>query len=266
MILLYAALLGIIQGLTEFLPISSSAHLIFARALFGWDAEQFGLAFDVACHVGTLVAILSYFRRDVREMVMALQLTGHSSAARFGRLIVVGTIPIVVVGVLFDDYVESRLRTVTVATAMLALGALLMLMAERAASRRRGPSSLKVGDATAIGFAQAAALVPGVSRSGATIAVGLLLGLHREAAARFSFLLGIPAIVAAAAKEALELHPGTVDTQSAAVFGVGLGVSAVVGYLTVKFFLRYLARHSLDAFAYYRLLLAAIAMAWVVTR
>ena len=201
MTVLYAALLGIIQGLTEFLPVSSSAHLILARALFGWDADQFGLAFDVACHVGTLAAVVVYFRAELIAMVAAAPriLTGADDpAARVGRLIVFGTLPIVIVGLAFGDYIEDHLRTPAIAAAMLAVGAIGLLLAERFGARARDEASVTTWEAVAIGLAQASALVPGVSRSGATIAVGMLLGLRRDSIARFSFLLGVPAIMAAA--------------------------------------------------------------------
>ena len=264
--LLVAALLGVVQGLTEFLPVSSSAHLILARVFFGWEAPEFGLAFDVAVHVGTLAAILTFFRSDVASMVAALPTMFAASAGTHGRLlrlIAIGTVPAVAVGVLFDDYIEAHLRTPQVAATTLAVGAVVMLAAERLRVPARDEASLTLGDAIAIGAAQASALVPGVSRSGATISIGMLLALRRDAAARFAFLLGIPAIAGAGAREALDLGrmPPTADTLM--LFAVGMIVSAVVGYLTIKFFLRYLAGHRLDVFAYYRLALSAATVIWL---
>jgi undecaprenyl-diphosphatase len=265
--MLAAALLGVIQGLTEFLPVSSSAHLILARAFFGWEAPEFGLAFDVALHVGTLAAILAFFRADVLAMAAALPraLSPRSGTpGRLLRLIAAGTVPAVLVGVLFNDYIERVLRTPQVAAAALAIGAALMLAAERLRPQDRTGESLTMAEAVLIGVAQASALVPGMSRSGSTIAVGMLLGVRREAAARFAFLLGIPAIAGAGAKEAVEL--GHLDPTSGllALFTVGMGLSAVVGYLTIKYFLRFLAGHRLDVFAYYRLALAAATVVWLV--
>jgi undecaprenyl-diphosphatase len=262
-----AILLGIVQGLTEFLPVSSSAHLILARALFGWETPpEFGLAFDVALHVGTLAAILAFFRREITGMAFALPAVLHGTtdpSARLVRYIVIGTMPVVIVGLLFNDYVEEVLRTPRVAAWALAAGALAMIAAERAGSRTRAEDRLTWVDAVLIGCAQASALIPGVSRSGSTIAIGLFLGLRRDAAARFTFLLAIPAMLAAAGKEALELRhmalpPGTVQ-----LFVVGILVSAVVGYVTIKYFLRFLAGHRLDVFAYYRLALAALTFVWL---
>jgi undecaprenyl-diphosphatase len=265
--LVVAALLGVVQGLTEFLPVSSSAHLILARAFFGWEAPEFGLAFDVALHVGTLAAILVFFRADIAAMVASIPTMlspRATSAGRLARLIVVGTVPAVAAGVLFDEYIEAHMRTPAVAAFTLAAGAILMLVAERVVTRQQTEGSLAMGDALLIGAAQASALVPGVSRSGSTIAVGMLLGLRREAAARFTFLLGIPAIAGAGAREALALGQMQPGGDMLLLFFTGMAVSAVVGYLTIKYFLRFLAGHRLDVFAYYRLALAAATLVWLV--
>jgi undecaprenyl-diphosphatase len=266
--LVAAALLGIVQGLTEFLPVSSSGHLILARAFFGWDTMRFGLAFDVACHVGTLLAVFLYFRKDVQAMVVALPgaLSGQSGEhERLVRLIVVGTLPVVAVGLLFGDWLEG-LRTPAVVAVTLTIGGVGLIIAERLSVQNRPGTAVRYGEAVAIGFAQAAALVPGVSRSGATLTVALLLGLKRDGAARFVFLLSLPAVVAAAAREAMELRDVGIAGIPAMLFAVGLVVSGVVGYLTIKFFLRYLANHSLAVFAYYRFALAGVTALWIVTR
>jgi undecaprenyl-diphosphatase len=266
---LAAALLGVVQGLTEFLPVSSSGHLILARAFFGWDPGRFGLAFDVACHVGTLLAVVAYFRADVVRLTVTAPgaLAGRDGAwERLGRLIVVGTIPVVIVGVLFTGAIETTLRSPAIVAATLAIGAIGLLVAEWAGTRRRGEESIGYGEAFAIGVAQASALVPGVSRSGATLTVAMLLGLRREAAARFVFLLSLPAVLAAALKEGLELAEVGVAGLPVTLFVVGLVVSGVVGYLTVKYFIRYLAGHSLHVFAIYRLALAAVTVIWLLMR
>jgi undecaprenyl-diphosphatase len=259
-----AALLGVVQGLTEFLPVSSSAHLILARLFFGFDADKFGLAFDVACHVGTLIAVLIYFRTDIARMIAALpRLTDRNDPdARLIWLIVVGTIPAVVAGLLFKHRIEDHLRTPAIAAAMLAAGALLMLAAEATGPKTRREASLTLGEALLIGCAQAVALIPGVSRSGATLTVALFLGLRRAEAARFIFLLAIPAILGAAASEAPKLlKAGLGDTAS--LFLIGIVSSAIVGYAAVKFFIRYLGNHSLAVFAWYRLALAAVTVIWL---
>ena len=264
-----AVLLGIIQGLTEFLPISSSAHLILARAFFGWDAEGIGLAFDVAVHAGTLVAIVAYFWRDLVGMARALPTAWRPAEfgpARLLRLVVVGTLPILPAGLLYTDAVESALRRPGVAAAMLALGALALLAVERVGARRREEASLGMGEALGIGLAQAAALIPGVSRSGATITLGMWFGLKREAAARFAFLLGAPAIAAAALKEGVVLAGTGLTPDMRLMFATGMITSGIVGYLTVKYFIRFLAGHSLNGFAYYRLALAGLTVVWMLSR
>jgi undecaprenyl-diphosphatase len=264
--LLVAALLGVVQGLTEFLPVSSSAHLILARAFFGWEAPEFGLAFDVAVHVGTLAAIVLFFRVEIAAMIAVVPTMLSPRSGTPGlllRLIAIGTIPAVIAGVLFDEYIEVHMRTPRVAAVTLVAGAVLMLVAERARATSRTEASLTVPDALLIGTAQASALVPGMSRSGSTIAVGMLLGMRRDAAARFTFLLGIPAIAGAGAREALALGRMEPTGETLLLFLTGMVTSAVVGYVTIKYFLRFLAGHRLDVFAHYRLALAAATAIWL---
>jgi undecaprenyl-diphosphatase len=268
--LLAAILLGAIQGFTEFLPVSSSAHLILARAFFGWEMPpEFGLAFDVAVHVGTLAAILAYFRVEIVNMLRALPRVlapQPDPSARLIRLIVVGTLPVVVVVLLFNDVIENVLRTPAVAAGALAFGAILMLIAERLGPRARAEDSLTWRDAVLIGCAQASALIPGMSRSGSTITMGMFLGIRRDAAARFTFLLAIPAMLAAAAKEALALTEMPLPPDSGSMLVAGVLMSALTGYVTIKFFLRFLAGNRLDVFAVYRLLLAGATVLWLLTR
>ncbi len=272
MTLIYAVLLGVIQGLTEFLPVSSSAHLILARAFFGWDGEQFGMTFDVACHLGTLVAVLVYFRPEIVAMVRAVPRVGTlfgpspDPAAWMALLIVVGTVPAVAVGLAFGGAIEAAVRRPGVAGAMLAIGALAFFAVERYGAKRRTQDTLGLRDAVLIGCAQAAALVPGVSRSGATIATAMALGLRRDESARFVFLLGVPAILAAAVKEGAPLLRHGLPAGEAPLFAAGILSSAIVGYLAVRFFIRYVGRHSLAVFAWYRLALAAAVLVWWLTR
>lgn len=279
------------QGVTEFLPVSSSGHLILARAFFGWDPDRFGLAFDVACHVGTLLAVVVYFWRDLLAMLRATpaalrpsdwlkvvpsgvegrlrsgqaQATQADEYPQLVRLVIVGTIPIVIVGLLYADRLEG-IRSPAVVAVTLAIGAIGLLVADRLGPGHRPGTTLSYGHALLIGIAQAAALVPGVSRSGATLTVALLIGLARPAAARFVFLLSMPAVLAAAMKEGLELSKGGSSSIPVTLFAVGLIVSAVVGYLTVAFFIRYLARHSLTVFAVYRFALAGVTALWLLGR
>ena len=262
---LAAILLGAVQGLTEFLPVSSSAHLILARMLFGVDAERLGMAFDVACHVGTLVAVVAFFRQDLLAMATTVRgvfQRAADGAARRLQLVVFGTLPVVVLGVLVAGRIEEQLRTPLVASVTLALGALLFFWVERVGSRSRDDGSLTSGEGLAIGVAQAVALVPGVSRSGATITMGMALGLTRESAARFSFVLGVPAIMAAAGHEGLHLLKAGLGRDDATMFLVGMSTSAIVGYAAIKYFLKYLSGHSLAAFAWYRLVVAALVLGW----
>jgi undecaprenyl-diphosphatase len=282
--LVQAALLGVVQGLTEFLPVSSSAHLILARMFFGFDGEKFGLAFDVATHIGTLLAVVAYFQKDLRALVLSVPYLFQPSrpaagehvpierqdvragveGARLIWLIAIGTIPAVVLGLFAADGVEERLRTPLVAAGALAAGAVAFFAAERLGSKRRNEESLTAAEAFWIGCAQAAAaLVPGVSRSGATITLALFFGLRRAEAARFTVLLGIPAIVGAAVLEFPDMLEQGLHGTGAMPFVVGIATSAVVGYLAVKYFIRFLARHSLDVFAWYRLALAASVVVWL---
>jgi undecaprenyl-diphosphatase len=261
---LQAALLGIVQGLTEFLPVSSSAHLILARAFFGFDGDKFGLAFDVACHIGTLIAVLIYFRGELARLVAALPrlFDLKDRDARLIWLLAIGTIPAVIAGLLFKHRIEDHLRTPAIAAAMLALGGVLFFVADATGSDSRDESSMTFAEAFLIGCAQAAALVPGVSRSGATITVALIIGLRRVEAARFIFLLAIPAILGAAGSEAPKLlKAGMGDTAS--LFAIGILASAIVGYAAVKYFVRYLGSHSLTVFGVYRLALAAAVAVWL---
>lgn len=264
--ILSAVLLGTLQGITEFLPVSSSAHLILARAFFGWDAEAFGLAFDVACHVGTLLAVVVFFRADVLAMVRAVPTVFARPTTPDSRriwLIAVGTIPIVIVGLTLADAIEAHTRTPAVAATALIVGAALLFAIERLGGAGHGESALTPAGAFGIGVAQSVALIPGVSRSGATIAAGMALGLRREVAARFTFLLSIPAILAAAAKEALALGEVAPSGHEIVIFAVGMATSALVGYATVKYLIRFLSTHRLDAFAWYRLALAAVTFIWL---
>jgi len=259
MSILIAAFLGAVQGITEFLPVSSSAHLLLGRAALGWGEGPFGLVFDVATHLGTLVATIIYFRDDLLAMAMALpRLFTDAPEARLMRLVAIGTIPVVIVGLLFAHWIEAHARLPVVTIVTLSVGAVGLLLVERLGPRTRGVDDLTPVDAAAFGVAQAAALIPGLSRSGSTITIGMLLGVRRDAAARFTFLLGIPAVVAALGKESLELRHLALTSDLVTVLVVGVLTSGVVGYLSIRFLLRYLTSHRLDVFAYYRLALAAV--------
>jgi undecaprenyl-diphosphatase len=266
--------LAIVQGLTEFIPVSSTAHLRIVPALLGWKDP--GAAFSAVIQIGTLVAVLSYFWRDVVRILNAMVAdlrrgklaTTHD--ALLGWMIAVGTLPIIVFGLAFKEQIKTSLRSLYVMSAALAGVALLLLLAEWAIWRRRAAGIQRrdvnaVGwtDAIVVGFAQAAALVPGTSRSGATILGGLCCGLTREAAARFSFLLSLPAIFAAGVFELIEArHVLLASPHDAAKLAVALVVTAAVGYATIPWLLAFLRKRTMFVFIMYRVLLAAL-LVWL---
>jgi undecaprenyl-diphosphatase len=268
--LLEIIVLAIVQGLTEFLPISSTAHLRIVPALLGWKDP--GAAFTAVIQIGTLVAVLTYFWRDVVRIIAAMLAdlrrgklaTTHD--AQLGWMIVVGTLPIIVCGVLFKSAIKTTLRSLWVMSAALAFVAVLLAIAEWFVRRRqaagiegRGVEQVTWRDAIVVGLAQACALVPGTSRSGATILGGLSCGLSREAAARFSFLLSIPSILAAGLYEVVEARDELFQTRGDALqLIVALVVTAVVGYATIPWLLGFLRKNSTFVFIVYRLLLAAL--------
>jgi undecaprenyl-diphosphatase len=253
-----AAVLGIVQGLTEFLPISSSGHLLLVPFLFGWAPH--GLAFDAALHLGTAAALLAYFWRDWLSLARAALVGLGDPKARLDPhwrlfwLLIVGSIPAGVVGLLLESTIESAVRQPWLVGLLLIAFGLLMLVVDRAASLARGLERVGLGDAVAVGLAQCLALVPGVSRSGITITAGLLRGLDRAAAARFSFLLSTPITVAAALYSLRKLTgPGAASSDLLALL-VGVLAAAVSGWLAIGFLLRFLQRNSLAVFVVYRVL------------
>lgn len=258
--LVQAFVLALLQGLTEFLPISSSAHLILLPVLLGWTDQ--GLAFDVAVHVGTLAAVMWYFRTDIRALSLALYaevFRGEGSAnANLARAIIVATLPIVVAGFLVYIWFADSLRNpLLIASTTLVFG-LLLWWADRTGSRRAGECSLTASQALLIGCAQILALIPGVSRSGVTITAGLALGLTREAAARFSFLLSIPVILSAGLLSFLELVVGHNGQTPWGAIAVGTAVAAVTAYLCIYFFLALIEKVGVLPFVFYRIALSLL--------
>ncbi len=262
--LLQAIVLGVVQGLTEFLPVSSSGHLLLGQYFLGLDQDRFGLSFDVALHMGTLVAVVSYFWRDLLRMAFAFfRSFSHRDLAndadqRMAYLIIASTVPAALIGFLFEGFFEETVRSPWVVVFNFVLIGVLFIVGEVVGKRTRRASKLGFGEAVGIGFAQAAALVPGVSRSGATITLGLFLGLRREEAARFSFLMSVPIIAGAGSLKVAEVVAGGMDAAQVALFVVGFVTSAAVGYVTIRFLLNYLTNHSLRAFAFYRFGVAAV--------
>jgi undecaprenyl-diphosphatase len=262
--LVEAIFLGIVQGLTEFLPVSSSGHLLLGQYFLGLDQERFGLSFDVALHLGTLVAVTVFFWRDLVRMVVAFLRSLRTRAlpadpdGRLAYLVLASTVPAVLIGYFLEDFFETAVRSPWVVVFNLVLVGVLFIVAEEVGRRTRTASKLTFREAVGVGLAQAAALVPGVSRSGATITLGLFLGLRREDAARFSFLMSVPIIAGAGAFQIAEVVSEGMGAQDALLFVVGFVSSSVVGYLAIRFFLRFVVAHSLRAFAYYRFGLAAV--------
>ncbi|MGY5883192.1 undecaprenyl-diphosphate phosphatase [Modestobacter lacusdianchii] len=263
-----AVVLGLVQGLTEFLPISSSAHLRVVGEAFGWQDP--GAAFTAITQIGTEAAVLLYFRKDIARIVVAWcqSLVGRRKGdpdARMGWLIIVGTLPIVVLGLLFQDSIETTLRDLRIVAVALIVFSLILFWADRIGSKQRQLQDLTVGHGIAFGFAQAMALIPGVSRSGGTITAGLFLGYSRAAAARYSFLLAVPAVLGSGFFQAYEALSG--DTEGRAIawgptvlatviaFGVGLTV--------IAWLLQYLDRGSFTPFVVYRIALGLLVLALV---
>lgn len=262
MTLVEAAVLGVVQGATEFLPISSIAHLRVVPAVLGWADP--GAAYSAVIQLGTLAAVLVYFGSDMRAMASGV-LRGlragrplESQEARLAWYIAVGTIPIVACGLAFERYIVGEWRSLYVIAATLVGLGLLMWLAERTAGFRRDVKEIGWTDSQLIGLAQAVALVPGASRSGTTITAALFVGLTREAAARFSFLLGIPAIGGAGVFQLWELiEHGLTEDGMWALF-VGIVTSAVSGYLAIDLLLKYLRRNTTFVFVWYRIALGVL--------
>jgi undecaprenyl-diphosphatase len=268
MSVLQAFILGLTQGFTEFLPISSSAHLIIVPWLFNWhyllQHPDFNKTFDVALHGGTFLAVLVYFWRDIVQLLRAW---GGSIARRSIRtpqerlvwLLLVSTIPAGFFGVVFESFVEDRLGKPYLIAIMMFVFALVMWFVDRHARLQRDITHTGLVDAVIIGFAQALALAPGVSRSGLTMVAGMARGFTREAAARYSFLLSVPVIGGAAAYKAVQVAHRGLPPGAAVPFVVGMAAAAVSGFAAVWFLLAYLRRHDFRPFVIYRIL-AAIAI------
>jgi undecaprenyl-diphosphatase len=272
-----AILIGLIQGLTEFIPVSSSAHLELAPWIFGWDTNGLlgSLAFDVFLHLGTLVALLAYFWRDWLRVIGAVLASigerriGPDPDRRLGWLLVLATVPAAIIGFVGEDLIDRVLHggsdAVRLAIAgFLVVGAVGLWLADRLGSRRRELDQLTVPGALTIGFSQALALLPGISRSGATITAGLALGLTRESAARFSFLLATPITLGAGlygSRHLLdEAHTGTEWLALAA----GLLAATLAGFAAISFLLAWLRTRSVTVFSVYRIALAVLVVGLVV--
>ena len=262
-----ALVLGIIQGLTEFLPISSSAHLLILSQLFGW--EDPGAAFTAVTQIGTELAVILYFRREIIAILRAWARSivsadaRHDPDARMGWLVIIGTIPIGVLGLLFADQIETVARNLWLTATMLIVFGILLGVADALGSRRKTERELTVRDGLLFGLAQALALIPGVSRSGATITGGLAMGYTRAAAARYAFLLAIPAVLASGLFEARKIGDeanvawGPTILATVIAFGVGLSV--------IAWLMRWLTTRSFLPFVIYRLVLGLLVIVLLMT-
>jgi undecaprenyl-diphosphatase len=261
MSLLEALILGLVQGLTEFLPVSSSAHLVILPDLLGWEMPS--TSFDVVLHLGTMVAVVTYFWRDIIKIAVAFVQKGEAALARrrLGILILIGTLPAAVIGGLFEKKFEEMFDEPAQVAIFLIVTGFLLVASEAVARRQRHLSDLKVKDSLLVGLAQAVAIAPGISRSGSTISTGLFLGLTREAAARFSFLLSIP-IIAGAALFKLRHGLDGGNGESTATLAVGFLASAISGFAAVRFLLGFVRRHNLRIFALYCWVVGGGVLVW----
>jgi undecaprenyl-diphosphatase len=264
---LEAAVLGVVQGLTEFLPISSSAHLRIVGALFGWDDP--GAAFTAIIQIGTELAVLLYFARDIARIVAAWASSlAHRERrsdpdARMGWLIIVGSIPIIVLGLALQDTIETTFRDLRIVATALIVFSLILYWADRVGAKQRELDQLTVPHGITFGLAQAMALIPGVSRSGGTITAGLFLGYSRAAAARYSFLLSVPAVVLSGLFELKDVGKG--GGAGFAPTALATILAFIVGYASIAWFLKYLARHPVTVFVIYRVALGVVLLALVAT-
>jgi undecaprenyl-diphosphatase len=260
-----AIVLGIVQGLTEFLPISSTGHLRLVPAFLGWDDP--GALFTAVIQLGTMIAVLIYFRQDLLRITRVWlesfrrPILRKELDARMGWYIVVGTVPICIFGFAFRNQIEDGARNLyLIGTALIVLG-LVLLWAEKVSTRQRTVEQVNLRDGLTVGFAQALALVPGVSRSGATITAGLFLGMRRDAAARFSFLLSVPAIVLSGLYGLVGIISDTEgDETSLVALAISVVFAFISGYASIAFLLRYLANHSTMIFVVYRVALGILAL------
>ncbi len=277
--------LGLTQGLTEFLPISSSGHLIIVPWLFGWESP--GVAFDAALHLGTLLAVLAYFWHDLLEMVKAIPTifrkrtallraaapneTDDTFFARLGLLLVIGSIPGAVAGLVFESKIDDLFhpksnegRAIVVIAILLAVFGVVLWLADRYGQENRVLRSVRLPDTLVVGIAQALALMPGTSRSGVTLTAGLFRGFERADAARFSFLLGIPLIAGAGLKGIADLLQADPTGTEIGRIVVGVATSAITGFITIRFLLRYLQTSTVGVFVVYRLIASVVLIGLVV--
>lgn len=261
--LVHAFVLGIVQGAAEFLPVSSSGHLVLVPALFGWEEPSLG--FDVLLHLATLVAVVTYFRRDLLLMVRAFfsRRAELTTERRLAWLIIIATVPTGIIGLAFNDFFESLFSSVASVGAFLLVTAAFLALAEKLSRRTlHDPAGMRWGHALAVGVAQGMAIAPGISRSGATMATGLGVGLDREQAARFSFLLSVPIILLAGAKTAVDVVMHSEPLPGVAVCIVGFLAAAISGYAVIVGLLSWLRHRSLMIFSAYCAVIGTAVLVW----
>ncbi len=265
-----AFILGIVQGLTEFLPISSSGHLIFFPKIFSWGGIVDSLEFDVSLHVGTTIAVVWFFWSDWARIISSfVRNLGKNILADFDSklflMILVGSIPAGVVGFGFKDFIEKNTREPLLVAAALLVFATVLFAADKIGSKKREFKQIGWTEAIFVGAAQAVSLIPGVSRSGVTISAGLFKGLKREVATRFSFLLSTPAIIGAAALSVGDLPRSSLEGHLVVVI-VGTIAAAVSGWFAIKFLLKFVSTHNFNIFVWYRIALALILVMLFINR
>lgn len=245
-----AALAGLIQGLTEFLPVSSTGHLIIFEHLFKISQNNFGLAFDASLHLGTLAAVVIYFWKDYLKAL--------NPKNKLLIKLIVGSIPAALFGLLFEKIIESSIRQLYIIGLALIIFSFVIIIAEKYSKKTKTISTINNKDSFIVGLFQSIALIPGISRSGATISAGLFLNMTREESARFAFMLSGPIIAGAGAKKFLEVIFSQGTNSGVSFFLIGIVSSAIFGYLTIKYFLVYLSKNSLKIFLVYRIALGVI--------
>lgn len=263
-----AILLGAVQGVSEFLPISSTGHLILVEQVLGISQATFGLAFDAALHLGTLVAIIWYFRPEFIALTTTMYryiVVGDRkklSEQHLLKLLVYGTVPAVFFGLLFEDVIDTVFRSPVLVGAMLIIFSAVLIYVEKFGIRRKLIKDLGVIDSLIIGLAQSVALIPGVSRSGITLAAGIYRQLTRAEAAKFAFLLSAPIVAGAGGKQLINtislFNNGQITASVLIFFIVGIVTAAIFGYLTIKYFLKYISNHTLYPFIIYRIALGIV--------
>lgn len=269
--ILQAIIVGIVQGLTEFLPVSSSAHLIFVQQFLG--INQSSLAFDVLLHLGTLVAVVSYFFKDIIEMIKAFfsniadifmgrfkQGFKEDQYKKLVWMVIIGTIPVGIIGIVFNDQVEAAFNSLTIPAFFLLITGVLLYVSQRLNIGRKNIKDIGLKEAIIVGIGQACAIIPGLSRSGTTITSGLLIGLDKEFAAKFSFLLAVPAILGACVTELDGIGAG-LDTNFLPYI-LGFFAALISGYFAISILLKLIREKSLDVFAFYCWIVGAVILVY----